>query len=103
MGKSRTGKKNGPIPQVCIMTVIGADQVGIIAKLATAMADANINILDVNQNIMESWFVMTMAVDISGTSVSLENIRKKLDRLAEKMSLKIAFQDENIFKAMHRI
>ncbi len=94
-------KKNKP--QVCIITVTGADRVGIIAKLATAMAKANINILDVNQKIMEDYFVMTMAVDITKATINTEKIKKSLDKIAEEMSLNIAFQDENIFKAMHRV
>lgn len=85
------------------MTVTGADRVGIIARLATAMAEANINIVDVNQNIMEDFFVMTMAVDITRASIDTEKIKKRLDRIAKEMSLKITFQDENIFKAMHRV
>jgi len=89
--------------QICIMTVTGADRVGIIARLATAMAEANINIVDVNQNIMEDFFVMTMAVDITRASIDTEKIKKRLDRIAKEMSLKITFQDENIFKAMHRV
>jgi ACT domain-containing protein len=85
------------------MTVTGVDKVGIVAKLATVMAKANINIVDINQKIMEDYFVMTMAVDIADATVDMENIKKRLDKAAEEMSLKITFQDENIFKAMHRI
>jgi len=90
-------------PQICILTVTGADRVGIIAKLATAMAKANINIVDVSQKIMEDYFVMTMAVDITKATIDMDKIRKRLDRLAKKMSLNITFQDEKIFKVMHRV
>jgi ACT domain-containing protein len=89
--------------QICIVTVTGTDKVGIIAALANAMAKLNINIVDVNQKIMEDYFVMTMAAEISGATVSLEKIRKKLDEIAGKMSLQITMQDETIFKTMHRI
>jgi len=89
--------------QICIVTVTGVDRVGIIAKLATIMAGANINIVDVNQKIMEKYFVMTMAVDISKASADMAKIRKLLDKAAGEMSLNITIQDENIFKAMHRI
>ncbi len=89
--------------QICIVTVTGADRVGIIAKLATIMAGANINIVDVNQKIMESYFVMTMAVDIAKASADMAKIRKLLDKAAREMSLNITIQNENIFKAMHRI
>ena len=89
--------------QICIMTVIGNDQVGIIAKLANAMAKANINIIDVNQKIMEDYFVMTLACDIAEANISMDKIKKRVDKLAKEMSLVIAFQSENIFKAMHRV
>jgi len=89
--------------QICIVTVTGADRVGIIAKLATIMAGANINIVDVNQKIMEGYFVMTMAVDITRASADMAKIRKLLDKAGGEMSLNITIQDENIFKTMHRI
>ena len=89
--------------QICILTVTGIDTVGIIAKLAVVMAKHNINIVDVDQNIMEDYFVMTMAADIVNADISMEKIRAKLDRIAKDMSLNITFQNENIFKAMHRI
>ena len=90
-------------PQICIMTVTGADRVGIIAKLANAMADANINIVDVNQKIMEDYFVMTMAVDIARAAITMDKIKKQLDKIGKEMALNIAFQNENIFKVMHRV
>jgi len=90
-------------PQICIMTVTGADRVGIIAKLATAMAKANINIVDVNQKIMKDYFVMTMAVDTANAAVNMETIKKRLDKIGSEMSLKITLQDQNIFNAMHRV
>lgn len=89
--------------QICIMTVTGADRVGIVAKLATVMAKANINIVDINQKIMEDYFVMTMAVDTANAVLDMDKIKRRLDKAAKEMSLKITFQDENIFKAMHRI
>lgn len=89
--------------QICILTVTGIDTVGIIAKLATIMANHSINIVDVNQKIMEDYFVMTMAADIANADISMEKIRVKLDKVAKEMSLNITFQNENIFKAMHRI
>lgn len=89
--------------QICIMTVTGVDKVGIIAKLATCMAKANINIVDLNQKIMEDYFVMTMAVDVADANIDMEKIRRRLDKIGEEMRLDITFQDENIFKAMHRV
>jgi ACT domain-containing protein len=89
--------------QICIITVTGADKVGIVARLATAMAKANVNIVDINQKIMEDYFVMTMAVDIGQAAIDMGQIRKRLDQVGKQMALKITIQDENIFKAMHRV
>jgi len=85
------------------MTVTGADKVGIIAKLATAMAEANINIVDVNQKIMKDHFVMTMAVDIAKAGIGIDKIKNHLDKIGRQMQLNITFQDEKIFKVMHRV
>ncbi len=89
--------------QICIVTVTGEDRVGIIARLANMMANANINIVDVNQKIMEEYFVMTMAVDIKKASLKISEIREDLEKVADEMSLNITLQDEKIFKVMHRI
>ena len=91
------------VRQICIITVTGDDKVGIVARLATAMSKANVNIVDVNQKIMGECFVMTMAVDISGATVNMGQIKKRLDQIGRQMVLTIMIQDANIFKAMHRI
>jgi ACT domain-containing protein len=90
-------------PQICIVTVTGKDRVGIIAQLSVAMAENNINIVDVNQKIMENYFVMTMACDMAEATVAISEISEKLDGIGEEMGLQITFQHENIFKAMHRV
>ena len=89
--------------QICIVTVTGVDKVGIIARLSTAMARANINIVDVNQKIMEDYFVMTMAVDVGEATLDMGQIKKRLDRIGREMALKITIQDGSLFKAMHRV
>ena len=89
--------------QICIITVTGKDKVGIIAKISNACARASINIVDVNQKIMEDYFVMTMGVDIGQAAIGIDKIKKQLDKIGKEMSLNITIQDENIFKAMHRI
>ena len=91
------------VSQICIVTVAGLDKVGIIARLSTEMAKANINIIDVNQKIMEEYFVMTMAIDIGKATMDMGQIKKRLDAVARQMGLNITIQDENIFKAMHRV
>jgi ACT domain-containing protein len=95
-----TGKKK---PHICIVTIVGADHVGIVAKLATLMARANVNILDITQKVFEETFVMTMAVDIAAATVDMETLKQRLDRVEKQMVLNIAIQDANLFKAMHRV
>ena len=65
--------------------------------------NTNVNIIDVNQRIMEQFFVMTMAVDVTETTVDMDSLKKRLDRIAKTMALNITLQDEHIFEAMHRI
>ncbi|NLH15150.1 MAG: ACT domain-containing protein [Phycisphaerae bacterium] len=103
MARSDKGKPATPDSPLCILTVIGKDCVGIIAKVSSVMAKANINIIDVSQKIMDQYFVMTMGCDISKTTASMKEIQAKLDRLATALGLQITFQNERIFKMMHRI
>ena len=89
--------------QICIVTVTGQDKVGIVAKLATVMAQVNINIVDINQKILDQTFVMTMAVDIAKAAITMDKIKARLDKAAKELDLRITIQHENIFKAMHRV
>ena len=89
--------------QVCIVTVTGKDKVGIIARISNIMAKANVNIIDVSQRIMEAYFVMTMACDITEATADMDKLHKQLAKLGKDMDLNITFQHENIFKMMHRV
>lgn len=91
------------VSQICIVTVTGKDKVGIIARIANTMAKANINIIDVSQRIMEDYFVMTMAIDITDATIELEKLQVQLNKIARQMDLTITLQHENIFKMMHRV
>ena len=86
-----------------IVTVVGKDRVGIIAGVSTAMADLNINILDISQTIMDNYFTMIMMVDISDTSADISEIRKVLDVTSEKFNVSINLQHKDVYEAMHRI
>ena len=89
--------------QICIVTVTGIDKVGIIARISNIMARANVNIIDVSQRIMEEYFVMTMACDITEATADMDKLHTHLGRLGKDMDLNITFQHENIFKMMHRV
>ncbi len=85
------------------ITVIGKDQKGIIARISNAVFRHNINIEDLNQKVMEGYFVMTMLVDMSDSSITIAQLKKELSEIEKEMSLAIQVQHENIFKSMHRV
>ena len=86
-----------------IVTVVGEDRVGIIAGVCTALANFNVNVLDINQTVMQGFFTMMMAVDVSACSVPLAELVTKMDTIGQGMGLSIRVQREDIFEAMHRI
>ena len=86
-----------------IITVLGKDTVGIIAKVCTYLAASNINILDINQTIVQDYFNMMMIADMSGTDKKLETVMAELDRVGEEIGVKIRVQRAEIFTSMHRI
>ena len=86
-----------------IITVLGKDTVGIIAKVCTYLAGSNINILDINQTIVQDFFNMMMIADMSGTDKPLEEVMADLDRIGEEIGVNIRVQREEIFTSMHRI
>ena len=86
-----------------IMTVIGADRVGIIASVSAQLASMQVNILDVSQTIMDGIFTMTMLVDTTASDRKFEDIRSALTELGDRMELTVRIQRADIFTAMHRI
>lgn len=86
-----------------IITVLGKDRVGIIAKVCTFLADENINILDISQTIVSGYFNMMMVVDISQTQHNFDKYAENLKKLGEEIGVDIRLQREDIFNSMHRI
>ena len=86
-----------------IVTVVGKDRVGIIANVCTALANYNVNVLDINQTVMQGYFTMMMATDVSACSIPLADLVTEMARIGEEMGLSIRVQREDIFQAMHRI
>lgn len=86
-----------------IITVVGKDTVGIIAKVCTYLAENGINILDISQTIVQGYFNMMMIVDMNRTEKDFGEIVKELDRLGESIGVIIKCQKEEIFNQMHRI
>lgn len=87
----------------CIITVLGTDKVGIIAKVCTYLSEVNINILDISQTIVSGYFNMMMIVDADKTSKSLEAFTDDLIEIGNNLGVKITVQHEDIFNCMHRI
>ena len=86
-----------------IVTVIGEDQVGIIAEVTKCLAKQEVNVLDISQTIMQQFFTMMMLVEVSNALVSFEEIQKELKAVGEKMNVSIQMQHEDIYHAMHRL
>ncbi|MGI6093952.1 MAG: ACT domain-containing protein [Lachnospiraceae bacterium] len=86
-----------------IITVVGLDTVGIIAKVCTYLANNNINILDISQTIIDGYLNMMMITDATKSEKDAGTIAKEMKELGEEMGLVIRCQHEDIFTKMHRI
>ena len=86
-----------------IVTVLGKDKVGIIARVTVKLAEHNINVLDISQTILDGNFTMVMAVDMALCTESFGSIKATLHALGEDMGLEIRIQRTEIFDAMHTI
>ena len=86
-----------------IITVVGKDTVGIIAKVCTYLAESKINILDISQTIVSGYFNMMMIVDMSGTSKDFNTVADDLESLGQGIGVVIKCQREEIFDSMHRV
>ncbi|GGL52234.1 ACT domain-containing protein [Sporolactobacillus putidus] len=86
-----------------ILTVIGKDNVGIIAGVSSQLADLQINILDVTQTIMNGYFTMMMILDLSKAAENFGEIKKALADKGEALNVQIKIQREEIFTSMHSL
>jgi len=86
-----------------IITVVGKDRVGIIAKVCTLLSERQINILDISQTIVQGFFNMMMIVDLSNSTESFEKNEEDLKILGNEIGVVIKLQREEIFNSMHRI
>ncbi len=86
-----------------VLTIVGKDKVGIIAKVSNALAAMNMNVININQNIMQGFFNMVLIADMDGANVTLAEARARITNLDEEILLQIRQHTEAIFAAMHRI
>jgi ACT domain-containing protein len=93
----------GPTSGRALVTIIGADRVGIIAGIANVLAEANVNILDITQSVMREFFTMIMMVDLAGSRLPFEELSGRLKGKGAELGVQVEIQREDIFKAMHRI
>ena len=86
-----------------VITVIGKDMVGILAKVTEICAKSGVNVIEVTQSILQDLFAMVMLVDMSGSSVDVAALSSEMDRLGDQMGLRIHVMHEDIFNSMHKV
>ena len=86
-----------------IITVIGHDQVGIIAKVCTYLAENNVNIIDISQSVISEYFTMMMVVDIDKCSIDYKDFVDIMNDMGRENNLEIHMMHEDIFNSMHKI
>ena len=86
-----------------IITVLSADREGIIAQVSGKLYEHGINILDISQTVLSSYFTMVMLVDLSKMKISFKEMTELLNRTGEEMGMEIRMQRSEIFDAMHRV
>ena len=86
-----------------IITVVGSDKVGIIAKVSQFLSEHKINIADITQTILSGNFVMMMMVDLAASDISIDGLRNAMEDLSSDMGVEINIMSEKVFSAMHRV
>ncbi len=86
-----------------IITVIGKDTVGILAKVSDACAKADVNIVEVTQSVLQDMFAMVMLVEIDKSNIGFEQLRDNLNTVGDSTGTKIHLMHEDIFNSMHKI
>lgn len=86
-----------------IVTVVGKDRIGIIANVTKILADNDVNILSINQNILNGFFNMILFAEANETKIRLVDLQQKLRAQGEAIGVEIKTQHQDIFDAMHKI
>ena len=86
-----------------VVTVVGQDKVGIIAKVTNVLAANRVNVLNINQNIMDGFFNMVLIADMTDAKMDIKTLKERFIVLAEEIGVEIRVQSEDIFTAMHQI
>lgn len=86
-----------------VITVIGKDSVGILAKVSEACSQADVNIVEVTQSVLQDMFAMIMLVEIDKSNIGFEQLRTNLKAVGESTNTKVHVMHEDIFNSMHKI
>ena len=86
-----------------VITVVGKDTMGIIAKVSTACAEHGVNIIDISQSVLKEYFAMIMLADIDRCAIPFSEFVDKMRMLGEENALEIRAMHEDIFNSMHKI
>ncbi|MDQ0204459.1 ACT domain-containing protein [Pectinatus haikarae] len=86
-----------------VVTIVGKDRVGIIAMVSNILAENNVNILNINQNIMEGFFNMVMIVEMTDSKIKLQELQNILKEKGNEINLDIKVQHQDIFNVMHNV
>lgn len=89
--------------QKAVLSVLGKDRSGIIAKISACLAENNVNIRDISQTIVKDYFTMIMLVDIAESNYSVAELSKQLDEVGKELGVDISLRHEDVFSAMHNI
>ena len=86
-----------------IITVVGSDKVGIIAKVTAFLAEHSINVVDITQTILSCNFVMMMMVSLDSSDITIDQLRDEMNKSGKEMGVEINIMSEKVFSAMHRV
>ena len=86
-----------------VITVVGKDQVGIIAKVSNILADNGVNILDISQTILQDKFTMMMYVEMDTEKINISDLKKAFEPMEQNMKLAIQIYAEEIFNSMRKL
>ncbi|MEM3372201.1 MAG: ACT domain-containing protein [Candidatus Korarchaeum sp.] len=89
--------------ELAIITVLGVDKPGIVAEISSALAGANVNIIDISMTVLRGFFSMIMVVDISRSELDLNSLREELERRGERVGVKVLVLHESVLRFMQRV
>lgn len=101
--EERSKSNNGESSGKAILTAFGCNNPGIVSSITTSLSEANCDILDISQKIMQEYFTMIMLIDITNSPKDLKDIQNEMNKISAELGIKIFIQHEDVFRYMHRI